>query len=85
VTDALDAVSEATGRTVPRVALRWLLQRPTITSIIIGARDEKQLQDNLGAVGWSLDTEHTDVLDAAGTVPLPYPYWRQAQFPELLG
>ena len=85
VTDALDAVAVARGRTVPQVALRWLLQRPTVASVIIGARNEEQLQDDLGAVGWTLSSEEMRLLDEASAVPLPYPYWHQAQFPELLG
>lgn len=83
VTDALDVVAAAVGRTVPQVALRWLLQRPTVASVIIGARNEEQLQENLGAVDWTLDAEHMRVLHEASAVSLPYPYWHQAQFPEL--
>jgi aryl-alcohol dehydrogenase-like predicted oxidoreductase len=83
VTDALDAVADATGRTVPQVALRWLLQRPTVASVIIGARDEEQLGDNLGAVDWTLDAKHMRLLDEASAVSLPYPYWHHAQFPDL--
>ncbi len=84
VTDALDEVADATGRTVPQVAVRWLLQRPTVTSVIIGARNQEQLQENLGSVGWTLDEVHMRLLDEASAVSLPYPYWHHAQFPELL-
>lgn len=74
VVDALDAIASETGRTVPQVALNWLLQRPTVTSVIIGARDEAQLRDNLGAVGWSLADHQIRALDAASAAPPPYPH-----------
>ena len=57
VVDAIDAVAAETGKTVPQIALNWLLQKPTIASVIVGARDEEQLRQNLGAVGWSLTAE----------------------------
>jgi aryl-alcohol dehydrogenase-like predicted oxidoreductase len=82
VVDALDAVAAETGKTVPQVALNWLLQRPTVSSVIIGARDERQLRDNLGAVGWKLTSEQVARLDAASAVTLPYPYWHQRGFIE---
>jgi len=59
------------------VALNWLLRRPSVASVIIGARNEEQLRQNLGAVGWKLSAEQIAKLDAASTVPLPYPYWHQ--------
>ena len=71
-----------TGRTLPQIAINWLLQRPTVATVIIGARDEKQLRDNLGAVGWTLSPEHVKLLDEASTVTLPYPYWHQRGFVE---
>ena len=77
VVDALDAVSKEAGKSVPQVALNWLLQRPTVATLVIGARTEEQLRQNLGAVGWKLSAEQIARLDAAGTVPLPYPYWHQ--------
>ncbi len=79
-------VAEETGKTVPQIALNWLLQRPTISSVIIGARNEAQLRDNLGAVGWSLTADQIARLDAASTVPAPYPhfpYHRQEGFARL--
>ena len=82
VVDALDKVAAETGKTLPQVALNWLLQRPTVSSIIVGARNEEQLQQNLGAVGWTLTAEQVAALDQASEVPLPYPYWHQRQFPE---
>ncbi|HEY9685270.1 MAG TPA: aldo/keto reductase [Oculatellaceae cyanobacterium] len=82
VVDALDEVAKETGKTVPQIALNWLLQRPTVSSLIIGARDEKQLRANLESVGWNLTKEQVAKLDAASEVPKIYPYWHQAQFNE---
>jgi aryl-alcohol dehydrogenase-like predicted oxidoreductase len=82
VVDGLDAVAQETGRTVPQVALNWLLRRPTVSSVIIGARNEQQLRQNLGAVGWSLTPEQVATLDAASERPVAYPYWHQRQFRE---
>jgi aryl-alcohol dehydrogenase-like predicted oxidoreductase len=82
VVDALEAVSNETGKSVPQIALNWLLQRPTVSTVVIGARDESQLRDNLGAVGWSLTPEQVKTLDRASRPVLPYPYWHQRQFPE---
>lgn len=82
VVDALDEVAKETGKTVPQIALNWLLQRPTVSSLIIGARDEKQLLANLESVGWNLTKEQVAKLDAASEVPKIYPYWHQAQFNE---
>jgi aryl-alcohol dehydrogenase-like predicted oxidoreductase len=75
VVDALDAVAAETGRSVPQVAIRWLLQRPSVATVLIGARNEAQLKDNLGAVGWSLDEAQMARLDAASAVMPPYPYY----------
>ena len=80
VVDALDEVAADTGKTVPQVALNWLLQRPTVSSVIVGARNEEQLKQNLGAVGWQLTQEQTAKLDAASAVTKPYPYWHQVPF-----
>ena len=82
VVDALAEVGEEVGKTVPQVALNWVLRRPTVASVIIGARDEKQLRDNLGAVGWALTPEQIRKLDDASAVTKAYPYWHQAQFGE---
>ncbi|MEJ8858425.1 aldo/keto reductase [Variovorax robiniae] len=83
IVDALDAVAKETGKTIPQIALNWLLQRPTVTSVIIGARDEAQLLENIGAVGWKLSTEQIAVLDAASDVAAAYPVWHQRGFPML--
>jgi aryl-alcohol dehydrogenase-like predicted oxidoreductase len=79
VVDALDAIAEETGRTIPQVAINWLLQRPTVASVIVGARDERQLRENLGAAGWALTPEQVAVLDAASAVIAPYPYFPYVQ------
>ncbi len=71
-----------TGKTVPQIALNWLLQRPTVANVIVGARNEEQLRQNLGAVGWNLTPEQVAKLDAASTVALAYPYWHQRGFTE---
>jgi aryl-alcohol dehydrogenase-like predicted oxidoreductase len=70
-------VARDVGKTVPQVALNWLLNRPSVGTLIIGARNEEQLRQNLGAVGWSLTKEQIAKLDAASAVQLPYPYWHQ--------
>ena len=82
VVDALEEVAKETGKTVPQIALNWLLQRPTIANVIIGARDEQQLRQNLGAVGWNLTAEQVAKLDAASETPKTYPYWHQSFFTE---
>jgi aryl-alcohol dehydrogenase-like predicted oxidoreductase len=82
VVDAIDEVAKETGKTVPQIALNWLLQRPTVSTVIIGARNEEQLRQNLGAVGWNLTAEQVKKLDAASTTQAPYPYWHQAFFKE---
>ena len=82
VVDALDAVAAETGRTVPQVAINWLLHRPTVSSVIIGARNEEQLRQNLAAVGWNLTPEQVAALDKASEKDPVYPYWHQRQFPE---
>jgi aryl-alcohol dehydrogenase-like predicted oxidoreductase len=82
VVDALDEVAKETGKTVPQIALNWLLQRPTVANVIIGARNEEQLRQNLGAIGWSLTPAQVAKLDAASATPQVYPYWHQKQFAE---
>ena len=82
VVDALDAVAKECGKSIPQVALNWLLQRPTVASVIIGARNEQQLRQNLEAAGWSLSPEQVSKLDRASEVTPIYPYWHQRQFVE---
>jgi aryl-alcohol dehydrogenase-like predicted oxidoreductase len=75
VVDALDEIAAETGKTIPQIALNWLLQRPTVSTVLIGARNEEQLRQNLGAVGWTLTQEQVARLDAASRVTPPYPYY----------
>ena len=79
VVDALDPIAGETGKTVPQIALNWLTRKPTIASIIVGARNEEQLRQNLAAVGWSLTAEQIAALDEASAVQVAYPYWHQRQ------
>lgn len=82
VVDALDVVAKETGRTVPQVALNWLLQRATVSSVIIGARNEEQLKANLTAADFMLTPEQVEKLDRASELTPIYPYWHQKQFVE---
>ena len=82
VVEAIEEIAEEIGKTVPQIALNWLLQRPTVSTLIIGARNEEQLKSNLGAVGWKLTAEQIAKLDAASELPRAYPYWHQTQFKE---
>ncbi len=84
VVDVLDSLAEETGKTVAQVALNWLLQRPTVVNIVIGARNETQLQENFGAVGWNLTVDQIKRLDDASAVEPVYPYWHQRQNTALL-
>ncbi|BBA33836.1 aldo/keto reductase [Methylocaldum marinum] len=80
VVDALDEIAAETGKTIPQIAINWLLQRPTVCTVVIGARNEAQLKDNLGATGWNLTPEQMAKLDAASDVTPVYPYWHQRHF-----
>jgi len=82
VVDALDKIAKETGKSVTQVALNWLLQRPSVSTVIMGARNEEQLRQNLGAAGWSLSAEPVAQLDSASDVTPVYPYWHQRQFGE---
>ena len=77
VVDAIDEVAAETGKTVPQIALNWLMYRPTVASVIIGARNEEQLKQNLGAEGWKLTAAQIEKLDRASAQTLAYPYWHQ--------
>lgn len=83
VIDVLEAIAAEIGKSVSQVALNWVLQRPSVTSIVVGARNEEQLRQNLGAVGWHLSAEHMAKLDAASETGAAYPYWHQRSFPLL--
>ena len=82
VIDAMDEVAAETGKTLPQIAINWLLQRPTVANVIIGARNEEQLKQNLGSVGWQLTTAQMAKLDAASDTTKTYPYWHQTGFTE---
>jgi aryl-alcohol dehydrogenase-like predicted oxidoreductase len=82
VVDAIDEIAAETGKTVTQIALNWLLQRPSVSTVIVGARNESQLRQNLGAVGWNLSADQVARLDAASATPLAYPYWHQRGFAE---
>lgn len=82
IVDAMDEIAAETGKSLPQIALNWLLQRPTVSSIVFGARNEKQLRDNLAAVEWKLTDEQVKKLDDASAVTPIYPYWHQMNFKE---
>ncbi|HEX4065086.1 MAG TPA: aldo/keto reductase [Acidobacteriaceae bacterium] len=77
VVDAIDEIAKETGKAVPQIALNWLLQRPTVSSVIIGARNEEQLKQNLVAASFTLTPEQVAKLDEASELPPVYPYWHQ--------
>lgn len=79
VVDMLDVIANETSKTIPQIALNWLLQCPTVSSVIIGARNEEQLHQNLAAIGWSLTPEQIAKLDKASAVAVPYPYYPYRQ------
>jgi len=82
VVEAIEQIAAETSKTVPQIALNWLLRRPTVSTLVIGARNATQLKQNLGAIDWSLTPEQIARLDAASQLPLIYPYWHQRQFQE---
>ncbi|HTV49932.1 MAG TPA: aldo/keto reductase [Steroidobacteraceae bacterium] len=83
VIELLEVIARELGKSVAQVAINWLLQRPTVSSVIIGARNETQLRQNLGAIGWRLDPALIARLDAVSAVHPVYPYWHQRGFPAL--
>ncbi len=83
IIDELEAIAKEVEKTVAQVAINWLLQRPTVSNIIIGARNEEQLKQNFGAVGWNLTLDQVKRLDKVSEVPPVYPYWHQREFPML--
>lgn len=82
VVDVLDDLAAETGKTVPQIALNWLLRRPTVSTVIVGARNEAQLRQNLGAIGWELTTDQVARLDKASTTTPPYPYYPYYRLPD---
>ncbi len=83
IVDALEMLAHDTGRTISQVALNWVLSRPTVSSVVMGARNEAQLRENIGAVGWSLDAAQRATLDRVSARKPIYPYWHQRMFPQL--
>lgn len=83
VVDALEKISNETGKSIAQVSLNWLMQRPTVSSLVVGARTEQQLKENLAATGWDLTTDQIKRLDAVSETEPVYPYWHQRQKPEL--
>ena len=83
IVDALSEIAEETGKTTAQVALNWLLQKPTVSSLIIGARTEEQLKQNLGVIGWNLSPDQVKHLDDVSACPKSYPYWHQDIYPML--
>ena len=81
--DVLEEIAQENNKSVAQVALNWLLQRPTVSSIIVGARNKEQLKQNLGAIGWNLSQDQIKRLDQASELPPIYPYWHQWQNKEL--
>jgi aryl-alcohol dehydrogenase-like predicted oxidoreductase len=82
VVDAMDVVAKEAGKSISQIALNWVLGRPSVATVIMGARNESQLRENLAAADWALTAEQIARLDAASQVARPYPYWHQAQFPD---
>jgi aryl-alcohol dehydrogenase-like predicted oxidoreductase len=83
IVDVLDELAKETNKSIAQLSLNWLLQRPTISTIIVGARNKEQLKQNLDAVGWNLTVEQVQRLDKASEILPAYPYWHQRQFPML--
>lgn len=83
IIDAADKIAAETGKSIPQIALNWLLRKPTVSTVLVGARNEEQLLQNLGAVGWKLTPEQVAALDAASDVKPAYPVWHQRGFAQL--
>lgn len=77
ITDVLEEISKQTGYSIAQIALAWLLSRPTISSLVIGATKVAQLKENLQASVLQLDCAHIKKLDTVSQMQLPYPYWHQ--------
>ncbi len=82
IVDVLDEIAKETGYGITQIAINWVLRRPSVSTVIIGARDEAQLRQNLAAAEVKLTPAHMDKLDAASAKTRIYPYWHQAQFAE---
>lgn len=82
IVDELDRIGQSRGKSIAQVALNWLLQRPSVATLVIGARNEEQLRQNLDVVNWNLTDEEVASLDKVSAVTATYPYWHQANFVE---
>jgi aryl-alcohol dehydrogenase-like predicted oxidoreductase len=80
VVDILGEIADARGVSIAQAAINWLIQRPGVSSVIVGARTEEQLKDNLAAADWRLTEDEVARLDRVSARPLPYPYWHQQKF-----
>jgi aryl-alcohol dehydrogenase-like predicted oxidoreductase len=80
IVDALAAIAEKRGVSIAQVALNWVTRKPGVDTVIIGARNEQQLRDNLAAATWTLTDAEVESLDEVSALPLPYPYWHQQKF-----
>jgi aryl-alcohol dehydrogenase-like predicted oxidoreductase len=83
IVDVLEVIAKETEKTVAQVALNWVAHRPTVANVVVGARNEEQLKQNFGAVGWKLSAEQVARLDSVSEVKPIYPYWHQRSFPQL--
>ncbi len=81
---SLEQIAKEREKTISQVALNWILRKPTVSNIIVGARNEEQLKQNLGAIGWKLSDEEVTRLDEASQPIVPYPYWHQKGFTQLI-
>ena len=75
VIDLLEEISIETDKSIPQIAINWLLGRQTVSNVVVGARDEKQLVDNLGALNWSLTSDQISRINAVSAQKPPYPHW----------
>ena len=82
IVDVLVEIAAECNKTVAQVALNWLLQRPTVVNLVIGARNEEQLKQNIGALGWKLDASQMERLHQVSQRTPSYPYWHQLGFTE---
>jgi len=80
IVDALTEIASRREVSISQVALNWVLQKPGVDTVIIGARNEQQLRDNLAAATWALTGADVERLDEVSALPLPYPYWHQRKF-----
>ena len=80
IVDELVAVGDARGVSAAQIALAWLLERPAVSSLVVGGRTEAHFLDNIAALDIKLTDEERQRLDAVSAIPLIYPYWHQHNF-----